>query len=106
MSTTAKWVLTIAIPLFWVAVVRDYFFNDVQTYHIAHGSFVDFDLGPGVDIDVSSIDFELDRAAFVANRTYANMLVVRILEFRNARNTHQAVIDRIDEVLTLVDGAF
>jgi hypothetical protein len=87
-------------------VIRDYFFNAVQPYHIEHGSFVDFDLGLGVGIDVSDIDFPIDREAFVGNRTYANMVVVRILEFRNLRDTHLSVLARIEEVLELIESAF
>lgn len=84
-------------------VIREYFYRDVQPYHISHGSFVDFPMGERFGLDVADADFEVDPARFVSNRTYANLLVVRILEFRNLQGTHRDVLARIETVLTILE---
>ena len=44
----------------------------------------------------------LDVDAYAANRTFANLLVVRILNYSNLREAHRDVQAQIDEVLALI----
>ena len=50
-------------------------------------------------------EMELPSFAFAANRDYANLLILRILNFSNLRDTHREVLAQIDRVLTLIDGS-
>ncbi len=82
--------------------VRDFFNLHVLPYHIAEGSFTEFDWEAGLELPESPVTFEMNTAAFAGNRVYANLLISRILEFGNLMNAHQVLIDRIDVVLELM----
>ena len=82
--------------------LRNNFREYVLQYHIQYGSFTEFDWEEYAEVDESLVSFELDREAFAANRTYANLLIVRILNYSNLRDTHREVRAQIDRVLTLI----
>lgn len=82
--------------------LRNNFREYVLQYHILHGSFTEFDWEEYAEVDASSVSFELDTGAFAANRTYANLLIVRILNYSNLRDTHREVQEQIDTVLSLI----
>jgi hypothetical protein len=85
--------------------VRLFFSETVQDYHIAYGSFSAFPWEEYVGVPQSASDFPLPVEEFVANRTYANLLIVRMLQFSNLRDTHQAVLEEILSVLGFIEGA-
>ena len=83
--------------------VRDFFNLHILPYHIAEGSFTEFDWEAGLGLPESPVTFEMNTAAFAGNRVYANLLISRILEFGNLINAHRVLIDRIDVVLELME---
>ena len=83
--------------------VRDFFNLHILPYHIAEGSFTEFDWESTLDLPESTVTFEMNAAAFAGNRVYANLLISRILEFGNLINSHRVLIDRIDAVLELME---
>ena len=85
--------------------VRDNFREYILQYHLQYGSFTEFDWEEYAEVDETQVTFALDIKAFAANRDYANLLIVRILNFSNLRDTHREVLAQIDRVLTLVDGS-
>ncbi len=85
--------------------VRNNFREYVLQYHIQHGSFTEFDWEEYAEVEESSVSFELDVDAFAANRDYANLLIVRILNYSNLRDTHRKVRAQIDQVLELVSDS-
>ncbi len=46
----------------------------------------------------------MDIEAFASNRTYGNLLVVRILNYSNLRDTHLEVQKQIDLILELISS--
>ena len=82
--------------------VRNNFREYTLQYHIQHGSFTEFDWEGYAEADKTMISFELDKEAFAANRTYANLLIVRILNYSNLRETHKEVQTQIDRLLMLI----
>jgi len=84
--------------------VRDFFNHHVLPYHIREGSFTEFDWETALGVSESPVTFEMNIAAFAGNRVYANLLISRILEFDNLRNSHRVLLDRIDAVLELIEG--
>ncbi|WP_405231751.1 hypothetical protein [Lentisalinibacter salinarum] len=83
--------------------VRDFFNLHILPYHIAEGSFTEFDWEAYVDLPESPVSFEMNTAAFTRNRVYANLLISRILEFGNLIESHRVLIKRIDTVLELME---
>ena len=83
--------------------VRDFFNLHILPYHIAEGSFTEFDWEAGLELPESPVTFDMNTAAFAGNRVYANLLISRILEFGNLINSHRELIDRIDAVLELIE---
>jgi hypothetical protein len=83
--------------------VRDFFNLHILPYHIAEGSFTEFDWEAGLELPESPVTFDMNTAAFAGNRVYANLLISRILEFGNLINSHRELIDRIDAVLELME---
>ena len=84
--------------------VRDFFNLHILPYHIAEGSFTEFDWEETLDLPESPVSFEMNIAAFAGNRVYANLLISRILEFGNLMNAHRELINRIDIVLNLLES--
>lgn len=82
--------------------LRDNFREYILQYHLQHGSFAEFDWEEYAEVDDTMVSFELDKEAFVANRTYANLLIVRMLNYSNLRDTHKEVQVQIDRLLTLL----
>ena len=82
--------------------LRANFREYILAYHIQHGSFTEFDWEEYAEIEKSTVSFEADAEAFAANRTYANLLILRILNFSNLRDSHRQVRDQIDQVLLLI----
>jgi hypothetical protein len=70
--------------------VRDFFFTE-------------FDWERTLEVSESPVTFKMNIAAFAGNRVYANLLISRILEFGNLRNSHRVLLDRIDDVLELIE---
>ena len=85
--------------------VRSVFRTYQLQYHIEYGSFTEFDWEAYAEVDESAVSFELDVDAFVGNREYANLLISRILNFGNLRDTHREVHGQIDKVLRLIADA-
>jgi hypothetical protein len=85
--------------------VRIFFSETVQDYHIAYGSFSAFPWEEYVGVPESATIFPLPVEEFVGNRTYTNLLIVRMLQFSNLRDTHQAVLEDLETVLALIDRA-
>jgi hypothetical protein len=85
--------------------LRDNFREYTLQYHIQHGSFTEFEWEEYAEVEESIGSFELDIEAFVANRTYANLLILRILNYSNLRDTHLEVQTQIDRVLALIPDA-
>lgn len=83
--------------------VRDFFNLHILPYHIAEGSFTEFDWEASMELPESPVSFEMNVAAFAGNRVYANLLISRILEFGNLINSHRVLITRIDAVLALLE---
>jgi hypothetical protein len=82
--------------------VRDNFREYILQYHIEYGSFTEFEWEEYAGVEESIASFEVDAEAFAANRTYANLLIVRILNYSNLRDTHLEVQEQIDRVLGLI----
>lgn len=85
--------------------LRNNFREYVLQYHIEYGSFTEFSWEEYAEVEESSVSFQLDVDAFAANRTYANLLIVRILNFTNLRDSHREVQAQIDQVLALISYA-
>ena len=85
--------------------VRDNFREYILQYHLQYGSFTEFDWEEYAEVHETLVTFELDIKAFAANRDYANLLILRILNFSNLRDTHREVLAQIDRVLTLIGGS-
>lgn len=85
--------------------LRNNFREYVLQYHIEHGSFTEFSWEEYAGVEESSVSFELDYDAFAANRAYANLLIVRILNFSNLRDSHREVQAQIDQVLAQISYA-
>ena len=73
---------------------------------MSRGSFTEFDWEEYNELPESLVSFPLDVDAFAGNRTYANLLISRILEYGNLRDAHRDLLEKIEKVLTLIDGAF
>ena len=86
--------------------IREFFNRFVLPYHVSQGSYTEFDWEEYAEIQESPVVFPFDVEAFVGNRTYANLLIARILEYANLRDAHRDVLEKIDQALALVDGAF
>lgn len=82
--------------------VRDIFRDYQLRYHVRYGSFTEFDWEAYAEVDDSPVSFELQVEAFAGNREYANLLISRILNFGNLRDTHREVLGQIDQVLKLI----
>jgi hypothetical protein len=85
--------------------VSDNFREYILRYHIQHSSFTESDWEENAEVEESLVSFELDTEAFAANRTYANLLILRILGYSGLRNTHIEVQTQIDRVLALIKDA-
>ena len=85
--------------------VRDDFRGYILQYHIQHSSFAESEWEEYAEVEESLVSFELDTEAFAANRTYANLLILRILGYSGLRNTHIEVQTQIDRVLALIKDA-
>jgi hypothetical protein len=48
---------------------------------------------------------DVDRASYVGNAVYSNLLVARLLRVRDARGSLAAVRNQVDRVLELLDGS-
>ena len=85
--------------------VRDLFQQFVQLYHIEEGSFTEFPWEPYAEVPESAVTFRLPVEAFASNRVYANILIVRILDYSNLRESHREVLRQIDGSLQLMGSA-
>lgn len=85
--------------------VRVYFREYILQYHIQHSSFTESGWEEFAEVEESLVSFEFDTEAFAANRTYANLLIGRILMFSGLRDTHIEVQTQIDRVLALIPDA-
>ena len=86
--------------------VRDFFNQFIYPYHLSRGSFTEFDWEEYNELPESPVSFPLDVDAFAGNRTYANLLISRILEYGNLRDAHRDLLEKIDQALSLIDSAF
>ncbi len=82
--------------------VRDNFREYILQYHIQHSSFTESEWEQVAEVEESLASFELDTEAFAANRTYANLLILRILGYSRLRHSHIEVQKQIDRVLELI----
>lgn len=85
--------------------VRFYFREYILQYHIQHSSFTESEWEEVAEVDESLVRFEGDTKAFAANRTYANLLILRILGYSGLRDTRIEVQTQIDRVLALIPDA-
>jgi hypothetical protein len=83
--------------------VRQAFIQSVLPYHLEHASFAEYEWEEYVGVPATDTTFELDREAFVENRSYANLLISRMLGYANLRDSHKAVLANIDATLSLID---
>ncbi len=84
--------------------MRDFFNQFVYPYHVGQGSFSEFDLEEYAELPESSVSIPLNVEAFAGNRTYANLLIARILEYANLRDAHRDLLEKIEKALVLIDG--
>lgn len=84
--------------------VRDSFNQFIYPYHIQEGSFAEYDWEAYSELPESPVAFELNVQAFANNRVYANLLISRILEYSNLRDSHRNVLEKIEAVLALIDS--
>jgi len=82
--------------------VRDNFREYILLYHVQHSSFTESGWEEVAGVEESLASFEFDTEAFAANRTYANLLILRILSYSTLRDTHIEVQTHIDRVLALI----
>ena len=69
-------------------------------YRYDHAT-INYDDIPGVPVrDVSA---EVDRTAYIGNRTYANLLMARILRVVDVQESHRESLEELDRVLALLD---
>jgi hypothetical protein len=85
--------------------VSDNFREYILRYHIQHSSFTESDWEENAEVEESLVSFEMDTEAFAANRTYANLLILRILNYSGLRRAHIEVQTQIDRVLALIQDA-
>ena len=86
--------------------VRDFFNQFIYPYHVGQGSFTEYDWEEYAELPESPVSFSLDVEAFAGSRTYANLLISRILEYGNLRDAHRDLLEKIEKALALIDGAF
>ena len=84
--------------------VRDFFNQFVYPYHVGQASFAEFDWEEYAELPESSVSIPLNVEAFAGNRTYANLLISRILEYANLRDSHRDLLEKIEKALVLIDG--
>lgn len=77
----------------------------VSPYHVGRGSFTEVPWEELVGLPESPVTFPLKVENFVGSREYANLLIVRILEYHDVRVAHAEVLEKIDKALGLLDGA-
>ena len=63
---------------------------------MSRGSFTEFDWEEYNEMPESPVSFPLDVDAFAGNRTYANLLISRILEYGNLRDAHRDLLEKIE----------
>ena len=85
--------------------VSDNFREYILRYHIQHSSFSESGWEENAEVEESLVSFESDTEAFAANRTYANLLILRILGYSGVRRAHIEVQTQIDRVLELIPDA-
>lgn len=85
--------------------VRDNFREYILRYHIQHSSFTESGWEEVAEVEESLASFEFDTEAFAANRTYANLLILRILGYSGLRGAHIEVQTQIERVLALIRDA-
>ena len=85
--------------------MRDNFREYILQYHIQHSSFTETGWEGLAEVEESLVSFEMDTEAFAANRTYANLLILRILGYSSLRGTRVEVQTQIDRVLALISEA-
>ena len=85
--------------------VRFYFREYILQYHIQHSSFTESEWEEYAEVEEYLVSFEFDTGAFAANRTYANLLILRILGYSGLRDTRIEVQAQIDRVLALISDA-
>ncbi len=76
--------------------VRDFFTQFIYPYHVGRGSFTEFDWEEYNELPESLVSFPLDVDAFAGNRTYANLLISRILEYGNLSDAHRDLLEKIE----------
>jgi hypothetical protein len=86
--------------------VRNFFNEFIYPYHVGQGSFTEFDWEEYNELPESPVSFPLDVEAFAGNRTYANLLISRILEYGNLRHAHRDLLEKIEKALALIDANF
>ena len=85
--------------------VRNNFREYILQYHVQHSSFTESEWEEYAEVEESLAGFEFDTEAFAANRTYANLLILRILGYSGLRDSHIEVQTQIDRVLALIPDA-
>jgi hypothetical protein len=85
--------------------VSDNFREYILQYHIQHSSFTESGWEEVAEVEESLASFEFDTEAFAANRTYANLLILRILGYSGLRGAHIEVQTQIERVLALIRDA-
>lgn len=82
--------------------------TQMSPYLIAHANWpITTRVNPRVDLDIKPgrVDFPFlaDVEAFYGNRTYANLLMIRMLTEGRVRRRQQEIIQNIDALLRLLD---
>jgi len=80
-------------------------FGRIRDYTVAEGGMSATHWEQWVGVSESSANFALPVEAFAANRTYANLLVNRRQSFSSMRAARLTVLDRIETVLAIMEGA-
>ena len=86
--------------------LRAHFRDRIDQYNISEGSHSVLNWEGYAEVPESSSDFPLPTEAFATNRVYASLLTVRMLTYSDVRASRRTIARQIEEVLSLMDGAF
>jgi hypothetical protein len=86
--------------------LRSHFRDRIDQYNISEGSHAVLNWEGYAEVAESSSDFPLPIEAFATNRVYANLLTVRMLTYADVRASRRRLAGQIEEVLTVMGGAF
>jgi hypothetical protein len=87
---------------------RRQFFDDfLHPYDVTEGSIIAKNPSwyESIGVPELRIDLPLPMEPYVGNRVYANLLTARMFVYSAVRQSRQSVLERIDEVLKVMDGA-